>query len=181
MRIAQVAPLYESVPPKLYGGTERIVSHLTEALVRQGHDVTLYASGDSQTSARLVPMAASALRLHKNGNGSDPFALHFRILEYLQKTIHEFDVVHCHVDYMHLPNCREQVPCLNTLHGRLDVPELLHLYREFDGIPVVSISNSQRTPLWWINWQATVYHGLAPELYKLQESPREYLAFLGRI
>jgi len=180
MRIAQVAPLYESVPPKCYGGTERVVSYITEALVDQQHDVTLYASGDSQTRARLVGICPSALRL--DSTCLDPYVHHIRMLEYVQRDIHQFDIVHFHIDYLHFSLSRRQrVPSLTTLHGRLDIPDLVTLYREFADMPVVSISNAQRSPLPWINWQATIYHGLPPDLYSLDEEPGDYLAFLGRI
>ena len=180
MRIAQVAPLYESVPPKLYGGTERVVSYITEALVRQGHDVTLYASGDSQTRARLVPVCERALRL--DTSCIDAHSHHVRMLEYVLRDAAEFDVVHYHVDYLHFPmSKRQQVPNVTTLHGRLNIPDLIPLYQEFSDMPVVSISDAQRAPLPWINWQATVHHGLPRDLYSLRQEPKEYLAFLGRI
>lgn len=180
MRIAQVAPLYESVPPKLYGGTERVVSYLTEELVRQGHDVTLFASGDSVTKARLVPQCQQALRL--DSQSVDQLAPHILMLEQVIKQAEEFDILHFHIDYLHFPFSRRQkTPHLTTLHGRLDIPELAPLYREFVEMPVVSISNAQRTPLPWLNWQMTVYHGLPLNLYRLQEKPEQYLAFLGRI
>ena len=180
MRIAQVAPLYESVPPKLYGGTERVVSYITEALVRQGHDVTLYASGDSQTRARLVPVCERALRLDKSC--IDAHSHHVLMLEYVLRDAAEFDVVHYHVDYLHFPmSRRQQVPNVTTLHGRLNIPDLIPLYQEFSDMPVVSISDAQRAPLPWINWQATVHHGLPRDLYSLRQEPKEYLAFLGRI
>src|SRR5215471_17642226 len=180
MRIAQVAPLYESVPPKLYGGTERVVSYITEALVRQGHDVTVYASGDSQTRARLVPVCERALRLDKSC--IDAHSHHVRMLECVLRDIVEFDVVHYHIDYLHFPmSKRQQVPNVTTLHGRLNIPDLIPLYQEFPDMPVVSISDAQRAPLPWINWQATVHHGLPRDLYSLRQEPRDYLAFLGRI
>jgi glycosyltransferase involved in cell wall biosynthesis len=180
MRIAQIAPLYESVPPKHYGGTERVVSYLTEALVNEGHDVTLYAAGDSVTRARLVGVCPSALRLDKSC--IIPHAHHIRMLEYVQRDINEFDAVHYHIDYLAFPLIRRQrVPSLNTLHGRLDIPDLAPLYREFKEMPVVSISNAQRLPLPWVNWQATIHHGLPADLYGFQDRPQGYLAFLGRI
>jgi len=180
MRIAQVAPLYESVPPKLYGGTERVVSYLTEELVRKGHDVTLFASGDSVTTARLVPQCPQALRL--DSHSVDQLAPHILMLEQVIKRAEEFDIIHFHIDYLHFPFSRRQrIPHLTTLHGRLDIPELAALYREFNEMPVVSISNAQRMPLPWLNWQKTVYHGLPLNLYRLREQPGEYLAFLGRI
>ena len=179
MRIAQVSPLYESVPPKLYGGTERVVSYLTEELVRQGHDVTLFASGDSQTAAQLVPICPAALRL---SDVVDPLAHHFILLEEVWRRLEDFDVVHFHVDYLAFPLLRRHGgPHITTLHGRLDIPDLQPLYREYREMPLISISNSQRQPLSWANWRATVYHGLPPDLHTLQEKPEGYLAFLGRI
>jgi glycosyltransferase involved in cell wall biosynthesis len=164
MRIAQVAPLYESVPPKLYGGTERVVSYLTEELVAQGHDVTLFAAGDSVTKARLVASSPHALRL--SPDVVDPLACHFVQLEQVFAHAGSFDVIHFHNDYLHYPlSERQNTPHLTTLHGRLDVPELRPLYEIFAGIPVVSISNAQRKPLSWANWQGTVYHGLPTDLY----------------
>src|SRR5688572_7671069 len=143
MRIAQVAPLYESVPPRFYGGTERIVAYLTEELVRQGHEVTLFASGDSRTAARLVPTRARALRLDPGHR--DWLPDHMLQLEHVVSRAHEFDVVHFHVDLVHLPAARRlAVSHLTTLHGRLDLPDLPPLYREFSDIPFVSISDDQR-------------------------------------
>jgi len=179
VRIAQVAPLYESVPPVLYGGTERVVSFLTEELVKRGHDVTLFASGDSVTSARLVPCAPRALRLSRC---LDPFAHHILMLECVAQQIHHFDIVHFHIDYLHYPiSRRHRAPHLTTLHGRLDLPDLQPLYREFDDVPLVSISDAQRGPLPWANWQATIYHGLPADLHRFHEKPGDYFAFLGRI
>jgi glycosyltransferase involved in cell wall biosynthesis len=179
VRIAQVSPLYESVPPKLYGGTERVVSYLTEELVNQGHEVTLFASGDSVTRAELVPACPRALRLDETC--VDRLAPHFVMLEKVFRQAHRFDVIHFHIDYLHYPLSRRQrVPSVTTLHGRLDLPELPALYDEFRDVPVVSISDSQRTPLPQANWQATVYHGL-PNTYQCREQPGDYLAFLGRI
>ena len=179
MRIAQVAPLYESVPPKLYGGTERVVSYLTEELVRQGHDVTLFASGDSVTSARLVPACREALRL--DTKCVDKLAPHIVMLEMVCREAHRFDVIHFHVDYLHFPVSRRLgVPHVTTLHGRLDLPELAGVYNTFADTPVVSISDAQRRPLPQANWQATVYHGLPDQPWWGDRSGR-YLAFLGRI
>jgi glycosyltransferase involved in cell wall biosynthesis len=181
MRIAQVAPLYESVPPKLYGGTERVVSYLTEELVRQGHDVTLYASGDSITKADLRPACEQALRL-QSAKIIDPLANHIRMIEAVAREAQEFDIVHFHIDYLHFPvTRRQQIAALTTLHGRLDIPELVPLYEDFVDMNLVSISDAQRTPLAWANWLATVHHGLPLDLCKLREEPGEYLAFLGRI
>src|SRR5437868_7361107 len=159
MRIAQVAPLYESVPPKLYGGTERVVSYLTEELVREGHEVTLFASGDSMTQARLVPVCPESLRLAPNC--IDQLAHHVLLLEYVFSERRNFDIIHFHIDYLHFPlSRREQIVNVTTLHGRLDIPELAPLYQVFRDMPVVSISDAQRDPLPWANWQGTVYHGL---------------------
>lgn len=180
MKIAQIAPLYESVPPKFYGGTERVVSYLTEALVNLGHDVTLYASGDSITSAKLRPVCHGALRLDESS--IDPHADHVLLVEKAFQESGGFDIVHSHVDYNAFPLLRRmETPHVTTLHGRLDIPNLQNLYREFDDEPVISISNRQRVPLSWANWQATVYHGVPEKLYTLKESPGRYLAFLGRI
>jgi glycosyltransferase involved in cell wall biosynthesis len=180
VKIAQIAPLYESVPPKLYGGTERVVSYLTEELVRQGHDVTLFASGDSITSARLVPACTESLRLKRQA--ADSLACHYLMLEEVFRRAERFDILHFHIDYLHYPlSRRHDVRHVTTLHGRLDMPELAELYREFPEPPVVSISDAQRRPLPWLNWQATVHHGLPPELLTFQPRPEGYLAFLGRI
>jgi glycosyltransferase involved in cell wall biosynthesis len=180
MRIAQVAPLYESVPPKFYGGTERVVHYLTEELVRQGHDVTLFASGDSATNANLVPTCPTALRL--SGGDVDSLALHLVMLEEVFRASANFDVVHFHVDYLHFSASRRlQFPHVTTLHGRLDLPALEDLYREFSDIPLVSISDAQRSPLPWANWQGTVYHGLPLDLLAPGNGDGGYLAFLGRI
>ena len=180
MRIAQVAPLYESVPPKYYGGTERVVSYLSEELVRQGHDVTLFASGDSETKARLVAACPRSLRLDKRCQNQ--MAHHFVVLEHVFRRVSEFDIIHFHVDYLHFPlSRRERVTQVTTLHGRLDIPDLVPLYAEFQDMPVISISNGQRDPLPWANWQATVYHGLPRDIYQFHPEPGSYLAFLGRI
>jgi glycosyltransferase involved in cell wall biosynthesis len=180
MKIAQVAPLYESVPPKYYGGTERVVSYLTEELVRQGHEVTLFASGDSETKARLVAVCPRSLRLDKRCR--DQMAHHYIMLEDVFQRGAEFDIIHFHVDYMHFPQSRrEAITHVTTLHGRLDIPDLVPLYHEFRDMPVISISNGQREPLPWANWQATVYHGLPEDIYRFRPEPGRYLAFLGRI
>lgn len=179
MRIAQVAPLYESVPPKLYGGTERVVSWLTEELVRQGHEVTLFASGDSVTTARLVPDSEHSLRL--DADCIDPTAHHVRQLEHVFRMVDEFDLIHFHTDYMHYPlSRRHRNVRLTTLHGRLDIPDLVPLYREFPDEPLVSISDAQRRPLPWANWRGTVYHGLPPDLFTAGNGSGGYLAFVGR-
>ena len=180
MRIAQVAPLYESVPPKYYGGTERIVSYLTEELVQQGHEVTLFASGDSKTTAELIPIAPSSLRL--NRSSTDHLAHHVLMLQRISDEADRFDVIHFHIDYLHFPLTRmQQWSSVTTLHGRLDIPDLVPLYNEFQDMPVVSISNAQRTPLPQASWQSTVYHGLPGDLYSWQTHPQEYIAFIGRI
>ncbi len=180
MRIAQVAPLFESVPPKCYGGTERVVSYLTEELVRQGHEVTLFASGDSVTNARLVPGCPRSLRTDKNC--VDHLAHQILMLERMFQRATEFDIVHFHVDYTHFPlSRRHSITHVTTLHGRLDISDLVPLYREFRDMPVISISNDQREPLSWANWQATVYHGVPVNKYRFHEEPGRYLAFLGRI
>ena len=180
MRIAQVAPLYESVPPRLYGGTERVVSWLTEELVRQGHDVTLFASGDSLTNARLIPVCSRALRL--DPRCVDPLAHHMNLVERVTQAKDDFDITHFHIDYLHFSmSRREGLPQLTTLHGRLDIPDLAPLYREFYEMPVVSISDSQRTPLPWLNWHGTVHHGMPEEMLQPRLEPGQYLAFLGRV
>lgn len=181
MKIAQIAPLAESVPPRLYGGTERIVSNLTEELVRQGHDVTLFASGDSLTSARLVACSDVALRL--NPAVKDHLPHQVRMLEEVRQRADEFDVLHFHIDLLHFPLIRTFADrTVTTLHGRLDLPDLPPLYREFADIPLVSISNDQRRPMPPVNWAGTVYHGLPRDLLPFTEKPKGgYLAFLGRI
>jgi len=180
VRIAQVAPLYEAVPPKYYGGTERVVSYLTEELVRQGHEVTLFASGDSITAAELVSVCPQALRL--DPKCVDRLALHFVMLEKVFQSADRFDVIHFHIDYLHYPlSRRAAIPQVTTLHGRLDQPELGCLYDEFADMPVVSISAAQRRPLPQANWMATVHHGLPAQLLRCREKPGDYLAFLGRI
>jgi len=180
MKIAQVAPLYESVPPKFYGGTERVVSYLTEALVEEGHEVTLFAAGDSVTKARLISHVDRALRL--SPNVVDPLAHHFVQLQEVIERAHEFDIIHFHTDYLHFPSSRFiKTPCITTLHGRLDIPELRHIFHKFTTQPVISISNSQRLPLPEANWLATVYHGLPEDLYEKQINKDDYLAFIGRI
>jgi glycosyltransferase involved in cell wall biosynthesis len=180
MKIAQVAPLYESVPPKYYGGTERVVSYLTEELVRQGHDVTLFAAGDSETKAHLAPGSHRSLRLDKHCE--DEIAHHILLLERVEQMEHEFEVVHYHLGYLHFPMARRLVtPHVSTQHGRLDMPDLQPLYQEFRDLPNVSISNDQRYPMPWMNWTATVYHGLAEDLYAFHPEPGSYFAFLGRI
>ncbi len=181
MRIAQIAPLHESVPPKLYGGTERVVSWLTEELVRRGHEVTLFASGDSQTQARLIPLREQALRL--DPTTIDTVAPHILMVEKAFQMADEFDIIHGHIDYYPYALARRhpQVSFLATLHGRLDIPELQPLYSEFQDIPVVSISNAQRLPLPQACWVGTVYHGLPLDLHPFYPEKGDYLAFLGRV
>jgi glycosyltransferase involved in cell wall biosynthesis len=181
MRIAQVSPLYESVPPKLYGGTERIVSYLTEELVGLGHEVTLFASGDSITEARLVAATEQALR-ESGMRVQDPIAHHVRLVEMVFEEAAAFDILHFHLDYLHLPLAkRHEGISLTTLHGRLDIPDLVPMFRCFSDHPVVSISDAQRAPLEWLNWCATVHHGIPENLYSFYEKPGSYLAFLGRV
>ena len=180
MRIAQVAPLIESVPPRFYGGTERVVAFLTDELVRLGHDVTLFASGDSRTAARLLPAWPRSLRL--GGVSQDPLAPHVVLLEEVAKRAQEFDIIHFHISEFHFPLVRRlPVAHVTTLHGRLDIPELPALYAEFSDIPVISISDAQRAPLPQAGWIGTVYHGLPLDLLTSHPGPGRYLAFLGRI
>lgn len=180
MRIAQVAPLYESVPPKFYGGTERVVSYLTEELVRQGHDVTLFASGDSITRARLHAIVPNGLRLERPC--VDSIAHHVHMIEKVGQLADEFDVIHFHTGYLHFPVARMlQTPHVTTYHGRLDLPDIHPLFREFADMPAVSISNAQRTPMPFLNWQATVYHGLPHDMYPFRKRAGDYLVFVGRV
>ncbi len=182
MRIAQIAPLHESVPPVAYGGTERVVSYLSEELVKQGHEVTLFASGDSHTKARLVACSPRALRLDETVQ--DVLAPQILQLETVLKEADRFDVLHFHTDYSHYPISRRlNYNHVTTLHGRLDLPELQGVYREYDDMPVVSISDSQRTPVPGAHWLGTVYHGLPPDLFTASVKPSEerYFLFLGRI
>jgi glycosyltransferase involved in cell wall biosynthesis len=180
MRIAQVSPLSESVPPKLYGGTERIVHYLTEALVAMGHEVTLFASGDSRTSARLVSCCGKALRL---ADCQDPIAPHLAMAEEVMRHADEFDILHSHIDYLAFPAARRRTdaPLVTTMHGRTDLPEQSLIHREFAGMHLISISREQRRFLPDAAWLGTVYHGLPTGLYPFQGKPGEYLAFLGRI
>jgi glycosyltransferase involved in cell wall biosynthesis len=180
VKIAQVAPLFESVPPRNYGGTERVVHYLTEELVRLGHEVTLFATGDSVTSARLVPVCPRALRT--DPGCVDQLAHQVRLLEEVTRRASQFDVIHFHIDYLHFPVSRRiRTPHVSTLHGRLDIPDLQPLYREFAEVPLISISDAQRAPLAFANWQATVYHGLPHELHTFQPEPGRYLVFVGRV
>jgi glycosyltransferase involved in cell wall biosynthesis len=180
MRIAQVAPLYERVPPTTYGGTERVVSYLTEELVRLGHEVTLFATGDSRTSATLVPMRARAIR--SDVSCQDPLACHVLMLEEVFRAGRDFDVMHFHTGFLHFSVAR-RMPCahVTTLHGRLDVADLPALFDEFLDVPLVSISNAQRRPLAHASWQRTVYHGLPATLLPFSPKARGYLVFVGRI
>ena len=180
MRIAQIAPLTEAVPPRLYGGTERVVSYLTEELVGLGHDVTLFASGDSLTSARLEAVWPRALRFETDLR--DPFAPMMLLLERVRQRADQFDVLHFHLDYWSFPLfSRQRTPFLTTLHGRLDLPEFWPLYDQFRQVPLVSISDAQRRPLPQANFVATVQHGLPEALLQPQPAKPGYLAFLGRI
>jgi len=180
MRIAQISPLFEAVPPKLYGGTERVVYALTEELVAMGHDVTLFASGDSVTSARLAPMREQALRL--DPSVKDWVALYHRMVELIYRRKDEFDVLHFHIDYFPLSLfSRQNVPFLTTLHGRLDLPEFIEVYNTFRDTPFVSISDHQRKPVAALNWVRTVLHGMPENLLTPRPVKQEYAAFLGRV
>lgn len=182
MKIAQIAPLAESCPPRFYGGTERIVSYLTEELVRQGHDVTLFASGDSKTSAELVRCCDMALRLNPAVKDHLPF--HIVMLDEVRRRAEEFDVLHFHIDLLHCPLIRDFADrTVTTLHGRLDLPDLKPFYATFPEIPLVSISQDQRRPLPdHLNWAGNVHHGLPRDLLPFNSEPAgDYLAFLGRI
>jgi glycosyltransferase involved in cell wall biosynthesis len=179
LRIAQVAPLSESVPPKLYGGTERVVSVLTDELVKQGHSVTLFASGDSRTSATLVAACPRAQRLM---GCADPLAAHMLMIEQVMQRSDEFDIIHFHVAPLHFPLARRMAtPHITTLHGRLDLPDLGPLYEEFSEIPLVSISDAQRAPLPRQNWVGTVHHGFHERDFRFHPKAGSYLVFLGRI
>lgn len=178
MKIAQVAPLYESVPPKLYGGTERIVFYLTEELVKQGHEVTVFASGDSSTSGTLVSVVPKALRL--SPDCLDSLAPHIVEIQEVAERADEFDIIHFHIDYLHFPFSQFlSTPNVTTLHGRLDIPELQFVYNRFSN-PVISISNNQRNPLPQANFVSTIHHGLPLNLFKKGNGSGNYLAFLGR-
>jgi glycosyltransferase involved in cell wall biosynthesis len=180
MRVAQIAPLTEAIPPKLYGGTERVVYWLVEELVALGHDVTLFASGDSRTSAKLQAGWPRALRL--DGSIRDPNALHISMLEHVRRQASQFDFLHFHLDYYPFSLfSRQATPFLTTLHGRLDLPEHQPVFNTFSSIPVVSISNAQRRPLPQARWARTIHHGLPQDLLRPQPVRPSYLAFLGRI
>ncbi|WP_149538049.1 glycosyltransferase family 4 protein [Siccirubricoccus phaeus] len=181
MKIAQIAPLAECCPPRLYGGTERIVSYLTEELVRLGHEVTLFASGDSTTQANLVPGCAMALRL--NPAVRDPLPYQMMMLDEVRRRAHQFDVLHFHIDFLHYPLASAFADrMVTTLHGRLDLPDLQPFYAAFPHYPLVSISDDQRRPMPPVNWAGTVHHGLPKNLLPFTARPKgDYLAFLGRI
>ena len=181
MKIAQIAPLYESVPPKFYGGTERVVSYLTEELVRQGHEVTLFASGDSKTAAKLVRCSDMALRL--NPIFLDPLPYHVIMLEEVRRRAEEFDVLHFHIDFLHGPLVRDFAGrTVTTLHGRLDLPHVVPFYHVFRELPLVAVSSDQRKYLRSANWIGTIHHGLPCDLLPFQPKVSGgYLAFLGRI
>src|SRR6187397_1156792 len=180
MRIAQVAPLTEAIPPKLYGGTERVVHWLTEELVALGHEVTLFASGDSCTSAKLEAFWPRALRL--DGSIRDPNALHMAMLEHVRRRADEFDFLHFHLDYYPFSLfSRQRTPWATTLHGRLDLPEHQPVFDTFSDAPVISISNSQRRPLPQARWIKTIHHGLPERLLMPQSAKPSYFAFLGRV
>ena len=180
MRIAQIAPLAEPVPPEMYGGTERVVSLLTEELVRRGHEVTLFASGDSQTAARLVAVTPKALRL--NDEDADPYISLMLELGMVFDKADQFDVIHSHVDYFALPFARHvTTPVVTTLHGRLDLPGLPTIYGRYAEAPVVSISDNQREPLPGANWAATVYNGTDLSRFTFNETGGDAFAFVGRI
>jgi glycosyltransferase involved in cell wall biosynthesis len=179
MRIAQVAPLAEAVPPKLYGGTERVVSWLTEELVRQGHQVTLFASGDSTTNATLVPAVRLALRL---AGVRDHTASLLVMLDQVRRCADEFDIIHFHIDLLQFPLFHNLFhKCVTTLHGRLDLPDIHPIFRAFPEMPLVSISDEQRRPMPPVNWLSTIYHGLPPGLCPFNPKGGDYLVFLGRI
>jgi len=180
MRIAQVSPLFESVPPKTYGGTERVVSYLTEELVRQGHDVTLFASGDSVTQAKLVSAVPTSIR---SSGQLDSWLVHHTVqLDQVREMVEAFDVVHFHTGYLHFPLARQLAqPNLTTMHDRQDTPELMPFYKHFSTVPLVSISDSQRSPQPQAHWLGTVYHGLPADLYEFSANADDYFVFIGRI
>lgn len=182
MKIAQIAPLCECVPPKLYGGTERIVSYLTEELVRQGHEVTLFASGDSRSAAKLVRCCSMALRL--NPAVQDHLPYHVAMLDEVRRRADQFDILHFHIDVLHFPLIHAFAErTITTLHGRLDLPDLQPFYSAFPDVPLVSISRDQRRPMpACVNWAGNVHHGLPRDLLAFRPKPAgDYLAFLGRI
>jgi glycosyltransferase involved in cell wall biosynthesis len=181
MRIAQISPLYEATPPKLYGGTERVVAYLADELVRLGQDVTLFASADARTRARLVPTRDQALRLDPNPLKSD-VAAHLSMLFDVRARAHDFDILHFHIDPLQFPFFESVAArTVTTLHGRLDLQDLVPLYRRWPQYPLISISNAQRAPLPFVDWAGTVYHGLPLDLFTFSPAHRGYLAFVGRI
>lgn len=181
MKIAQVPPLYETVPPRLYGGTERVAAHLTDALVDLGHQVTLFASGDARTKAELVAVRDQSIRLDPAPLKSD-LAAHMTMLHEVRRQAHRFDVIHFHTDMIQFPMFADIAErTLTTLHGRLDLKDLAGVYRRWPRFPLVSISDDQRRPLPFANWAGTVLHGVAAEIYDFREASNGYLAFLGRI
>jgi glycosyltransferase involved in cell wall biosynthesis len=181
MRVAQVSPLYEAVPPRLYGGTERVVAHLCDALVELGHEVTLFASAEAQTRARLAPVRDQAIRLDPSPLKSD-LASHMIQLAEVRRRAHEFDVLHFHTDMIHFPFFEDVAEkTVTTLHGRLDIKDLEAVYRRWRRFPLASISHDQRRPLPLANWAATVHHGIDQDHYRFSARGRGYLAFLGRI
>ncbi|MPS49407.1 glycosyltransferase family 4 protein [Methylobacillus sp.] len=182
MKIAQIAPLFEAVPPRLYGGTERVVASICDALVKAGHQVDLYASGDSQSKARLIPCRERALRLDPAPLKSD-IAAHYTLLDEVRRHAGEYDILHFHTDMLHFPFFEPIASkTLTTLHGRLDMADLPNAFKRWRQFPLVSISNDQRSALPGANWAGTVYHGLDPALYRFNPNPQGgYLAFLGRI
>ena len=181
MRIAQVPPLYEAVPPRLYGGTERVVAHLTDALVQLGHEVTLFATAEARTLAALAPVRDQAIRLDPAPLKSD-LAAHLHQLGEVRRRAAEFDVIHFHTDMIQFPMFEGLAQkTLTTLHGRLDLKDLAEVYRRWPQFPLVSISDDQRRPLPFANWAATVHHGMSTELYRFSPRSQGYLAFLGRI
>jgi glycosyltransferase involved in cell wall biosynthesis len=180
LRIAQIGPLYERIPPKLYGGTERIVSYITEELVRRGHDVTLFAAGDAKTSAKLHPACPQALRLM--GKQDLGAFLQLPMLSDVYENADDFDVIHSHIDYWSFAFAAlSRTPSVSTMHGRLDIEDLKPVYGRYKSMPLVSISDAQRSPLSFMNWVSTIYHGLPRDLLTYSEGPGKYLAFLGRI
>ncbi|MBV8593850.1 MAG: glycosyltransferase family 4 protein [Caulobacteraceae bacterium] len=181
MKIAQVAPLYEAVPPKLYGGTERVVANLSDALVELGHEVTLFASAEANTKATLVPVRDQAIRLDPAPLKSD-LAAHLTQLTAVRRMQDRFDIIHFHTDMIHFPMFEHRAQrTLTTLHGRLDIKDLPEVYRAWSKYPLVSISDAQRLDLPFANWAGTVYHGMPESLYRFSPKPRGYLAFLGRM
>ena len=181
MKIAQVPPLYEAVPPRLYGGTERVVSHLTDALVDLGHEVTLFASAEARTKAELVVVRDQAIRLDPAPLKSD-LAAHMLMLATVRRQAHRFDVIHFHTDMIHFPLFEDLAhKTLTTLHGRLDLKDLAGVYRQWPQYPLISISDDQRTPLRFANWVGTVLHGMNEDIYAYRARSEGYLAFLGRI